>query len=134
MSHTYGFTPRTGSKFFPVQRVSIVPRERIPVAKPKYLHKFFPFIDQIDVWYSDDDKDNSVAGIIEEVCRRHGITRGMLTGRSQSQSIVVARREAAQRISALGHSTPEIGQYLKRDHSTILNLLKPKTRKRVNVG
>lgn len=122
MSHTFGFAPRTGSKFFPVQRVAVVPRDRVPDIPTKFIEAFFPFRD-VNVYYSDNDCDLSPAEIVENVCLQFGITSKMLTGRGHFKILVEPRRQVAKRLRALGMSTPEIAAVLNRDHTTVLSLL-----------
>ena len=65
--------------------------------------------------------------IIRIVSARFGIGMGDIIGKSRSQSIFKARKEAAKRLrSDCGLSYPEIGKVLRRDHSTVMRMVKGK--------
>lgn len=62
--------------------------------------------------------------IVAEVAERHGVSVSDIRGPRRLAHFVRARREAALRMRVeLGISTIEIGKHLRRDHSTVLNLL-----------
>lgn len=58
-----------------------------------------------------------------------GETLKRLRGTSRDKNIILARRAAAEHLWAEGFSVSEIGRFLKKDHSTAINLLKPHRRK-----
>ena len=62
--------------------------------------------------------------LVEEVCRRHGVDLLELRGPVKTKEMVDARRDAARVLRALGLSSLVIGRLLKRDHSSILSLLR----------
>lgn len=60
--------------------------------------------------------------VIADVAEKHGVTVAQLQGSSRERSLSYARQEAmyeARRITQ--KSLPLIGQYLNRDHTTILH-------------
>lgn len=63
--------------------------------------------------------------IIDEVARKHGLTKAVLISRCQWRNVATARHEAAYRlVTELGFSLPMAGRALgNRDHTTILNSL-----------
>jgi chromosomal replication initiation ATPase DnaA len=64
----------------------------------------------------------SVDEIINEVCKRWGITEEELKGKSRLNIYVKARKEVAHKLRELGLSYPSIAQILgKEDHTTIIN-------------
>jgi hypothetical protein len=123
MTHTFGLPqPRmAGSKFFPTQRVSVVPRSRIPNKPTIWLEQFFPF-PAVYVTYPSDTTDArlDVEAYIEQTCSYHGITRDELVGAGQSQAYVSVRRKVAAELNKRGWSTPQIGKLLNRDHSSVV--------------
>lgn len=62
--------------------------------------------------------------IIKKICKKHGVSYIEVLKRGRRKKIVDARFEIARELKKLGYSTPEIGVILRRDHSTVLNMLK----------
>lgn len=140
MTQTFGLPrPRmAGSKFFPVQRVSVVPRSRIPNKPTVWLEQFFPFPAVYISYPSDAPAVRlDVDAFIEQTCSHHGITREELTGSSQSHTYVSVRRKIAEELTRRGWSTPRIGKLLNRDHSSIVYMLgrsKRNLKRRANIS
>lgn len=63
--------------------------------------------------------------ILAEVADKHGVTPEAIQGRSCAREVSNARQEAMHRLYDLGWlSTPHIGRFLNRDHSTVVYGLK----------
>lgn len=126
MSNTFGLpAPRmAGSKFYPVQRVSVVPRSRIPNKPTIWLERYFPF-PAVHVYYPRESNDNllDAESYIEQTCRYHGITREELTGSSHAHTYVAVRRIVAHELTRRGWNTVSIGKLLNRNHSSIVYML-----------
>lgn len=61
--------------------------------------------------------------VITEAAVAHGVTMATVLSESQSKSSVAGRRAAALALHAQGLTLPEIGGYLDRHHTSILNLI-----------
>lgn len=60
--------------------------------------------------------------IIYNVALKHGLTIADIMGRRRKPNIVLARHEAMYELHATGkYSLPQIGRFMKRDHTTILH-------------
>lgn len=59
--------------------------------------------------------------ILNEVAAQHGMTVAQMMGKNRRYEVVRARQEVMWRLNLLGMSTPRIGQWLKKDHSTVLH-------------
>mgnify|MGYP001600745615 CR=1 FL=1 len=70
--------------------------------------------------------------ILNEECLAHGVAFHEVMGRSRKQPIAKARQSAMRRLRMeLGLSLMSIGQYMNRDHTTVLHALRqpaPETR------
>ena len=66
---------------------------------------------------------------IQQAAEDHRLTLEAVVGRGQHATIVAARRRAAVNLRAMGFSTPEIGHYLNRHHTSVLHLLGGKSPK-----
>jgi hypothetical protein len=64
--------------------------------------------------------------LVREVARRHGIDILELRSACKTREVVNARRDAVRVLRALKLSTVVIGRLLDRDHSSILNLMRPR--------
>ncbi len=65
------------------------------------------------------------AHIIDSVCARHGINRETLLGADKSLRVMAARQDAAVRLlHELAVKTTQVGRWLKRDHSTVISLVR----------
>jgi hypothetical protein len=65
----------------------------------------------------------SIGRILTESAQRFGVTASMVQNGSQEASVVAARRMTAFALRKLGLSTPLIGRYLGRSHTSVLYLL-----------
>lgn len=60
--------------------------------------------------------------IIYKVALKHGLTIADIMGRRRKTPIVLARQEAMYELHKTGkYSFPQIGRFMKRDHTTILH-------------
>ena len=67
--------------------------------------------------------------IIAEAAEDWSITADILCGPSRRQDIVEARRHAAHQLRSLGLPLKAVGHFLGgRDHATVINLLRGKSR------
>lgn len=62
--------------------------------------------------------------LLAEICLARGVTKEMVLGEYHDWNLVSARRDLAKQLRAAGWSTPRIGDFLGRHHTTVLNLLK----------
>lgn len=63
--------------------------------------------------------------IAAQVCEQHGLTFNDLKGPRRTVKISLARHILMYRLRhELGISTPQIGQFLNRDHTSVLHALK----------
>ena len=60
--------------------------------------------------------------IIMAIEKKMGLKKGSLVGRKRTHAKCVGRSIFVKRMRAIGYSYPEIGEWLKRDHSTIIHL------------
>jgi hypothetical protein len=58
--------------------------------------------------------------IINEIASTRGIDPKLIMGRCRKKKVFRARVEVAERLAAIGYSTPRIGRILNHDHSTIV--------------
>ncbi len=59
--------------------------------------------------------------VIMDVAARHRVDPELLTGPKRTKELTLARREAWATIHGTGRfSTPQIGRFFNRDHSTIV--------------
>lgn len=61
-----------------------------------------------------------VKGILEEAAESFGVTIPEILGKCRRKSKMAARRYVARELRALSWSLDEIGDLLRRDHTTIL--------------
>lgn len=61
-----------------------------------------------------------------EITNEFGLTLAELRGRGRSGFLCNARFEAFARCRALGYSTPEIGRFFNRDHTSVMYGLRKK--------
>lgn len=63
--------------------------------------------------------------ILKDVCREFRVKRKEILARNRSTLIFRARREAARRMRVRCRmSYPEIGRELKRDHASVISMLR----------
>lgn len=67
-----------------------------------------------------------VREIIREVCERHNTCYEEIVGGSHKAWLMTPRVEIGVGLRNLGFTTPMIGKIMKRDHSTIVHLLRSK--------
>ncbi len=71
--------------------------------------------------------NEAISEVMRSACRTHSITIPELRGRGRARSIIAARREVSMRLrKEFGLSLMMIASVLQRDHTSIMNLLKPK--------
>lgn len=58
--------------------------------------------------------------IIADVCADRGVAIGDILGKCRKREVVIARAVIAQRLSACGFSSQQIGRWLNKDHTLIL--------------
>ena len=63
----------------------------------------------------------TVGGYVDYVCRRYGITRADIYGRSHSRKYAHPRQEVMWLARQAGLSFPQIGKALGRDHTSVLH-------------
>lgn len=66
--------------------------------------------------------------ILREICNRHDQLISDVLSRSRVTEVVRCRRAVAQELKAEGYRVCEIGRLLHRNHGTVHNLLKRRTR------
>ena len=66
----------------------------------------------------------------ERLCREHGALASDIRGPSRKAVLVAKRRAIARAMHEAGLSLPQIGLSMHRHHSTIINLLRPKSERR----
>lgn len=67
------------------------------------------------------------------ILRRSRLTFAQVRGEGRTKDLVACRRELSAFLrEKCGWSYPRIGKWMNRDHTSILNLLRPKPRSRVN--
>lgn len=66
---------------------------------------------------------DQVAEAAEAWVEAQGLTMPQLKSANRSRRLVEARRRIARYLRQHGWSTPEIGRFIDRDHTTILYLL-----------
>lgn len=68
--------------------------------------------------------NEQIRGILNEVCKKYGVTRPELSGASKMSWYVRARDEAIWRLrNEMRLSAPHIAAIMKRNHSTIIHAL-----------
>lgn len=67
--------------------------------------------------------DPTLRSLKQAVCAVYGLTEEQLLGPGRTKVYVQARRHFAHEARKLGKSLPQIGRFLNRDHTTIMNLL-----------
>lgn len=65
---------------------------------------------------------------LEEIAERHGFTLEILQGKGRFAKQVAARVECYRLLVGRGWSTPRIGRFFNRDHSTVVWALSPASR------
>lgn len=60
---------------------------------------------------------------IEEIAKRHRIPMTEVLGDRRYRQVVRVRRAICVMLRNEGLTTPQIGQYINRDHTSVLNLL-----------
>ena len=70
-------------------------------------------------------KTKNPVHIIADIEWKYNLKSGTLSSRKSSKFISKARREAILRLREIGMSFPEIGEYLKRAHSSVMRLVAP---------
>lgn len=65
-----------------------------------------------------------LASLKIDIAHEHNITIDALCGPARSKRLVIARRDFCVRARKMGASTTQIGEALKRDHSTVVHHLK----------
>ena len=58
-----------------------------------------------------------------KIAQKYGLTADHITGKSRDKWIVKARREVCEELYAKGMSSKTIGNFLNRNHTSILYLL-----------
>lgn len=71
-------------------------------------------------------KPDEGRAVLADVSQERGISRNLLLSEYRHAPLVDARREVARRLRVLKWSTVQIGELLRRDHSTIVCLLRPR--------
>jgi len=67
---------------------------------------------------------DSVGEVIIEVARKHGLPAAQVLGDSRRRPYFVARREAMIELDGRGFSSPMIGNWFGRNHTTVLAALR----------
>lgn len=63
----------------------------------------------------------TIRDICEEVCARTGLTLPEIRGLSRVARVVQPRQEVMWLAAKAGKSTPEIGRFFSRDHTTVIH-------------
>jgi chromosomal replication initiation ATPase DnaA len=66
----------------------------------------------------------SIEKLLHEVAEKHGMRVVELTGPSRFEDVVAARRDFARLARARGFALATIGAAMRRNHATVVNLLK----------
>ena len=65
----------------------------------------------------------TMAGLLASICQRHGVSVQHARGRLRYRQYVDVRKEFCRAAVDLGTwSTPQIGRFLNRDHTSVLYL------------
>lgn len=75
-------------------------------------------------------RNDRVLQIIQEVAEHTGIPQDAIMGASRSYAVCLARDLACYIAKRDGHSYPEIGRVMNRDHSTIMDAAKREAARR----
>lgn len=67
--------------------------------------------------------------ILSGIARAAGVTPGEVLAEDRHPGRVAARRELYVALRALGWSYPEIGRFVRRDHTTVIAAINGKVRK-----
>lgn len=102
------------------------PNERLPMVRARVEPKPPRRRDILHVASADFVPEMTVKQIIAECCQKHGVTMSEMLGLQRFKRIVVARHEAAYRLSKETRlSMPQIGRRLgDRDHTTIIHAIR----------
>ena len=73
--------------------------------------------------------DTKYFKLAREIAHRHGFMLDEVFGKDRNPSIVAIRREIACALRDAGASFPEAGHVCKRDHTSMMNLVKAKNQK-----
>ena len=76
-----------------------------------------------DLEISTDPTPSSLETLIASVAQKHGFSAEQLKGPRRPQELVDARWEFIREARAKGHSMPQIGRAINRDHTTVKHAL-----------
>lgn len=66
--------------------------------------------------------ERGLLSMLDDVCRRHHVTREEVAGRTRTRSVSFARQDLWSRLrKQLGFSYAEIGRLFARNHTTVLH-------------
>jgi hypothetical protein len=68
--------------------------------------------------------------IIQQVMREHLLGPSDFFGSCRQPHLVAARKAAALRLTEMGLSSSQVGKLLRRNHTTVINLINPQFRAR----
>jgi Bacterial dnaA protein helix-turn-helix len=111
-----------------VDQIDPVIENRV-IAKPVYKTKFV-YVDKmpkgvikVDLDYNVQIEKKPLDSIAEEVCKRHGIEVFQLKSVTRTRTLVMARKAFVKAaLSSYPYTFKEIGNFLNRDHSSIIYL------------
>ena len=69
-------------------------------------------------------KNHTLKRIADDVCKESGFNMDQLRGQCRQKPLVAARALISKRAYEAGFTMPRIGQFMHRDHTTILHHLK----------
>ena len=61
--------------------------------------------------------------IIAKICKKYGLRQDLVLSKCHSAYVLTCRKEIINELRTLGLSAPEIGRFLNRHHTSILNLI-----------
>lgn len=119
--HYAGVRLRLRSPMAPMPPPRVSP---LQLTAPKYVAPPPPPAPEVEV-AEDDEVAITSRDILRQVARKHNVTVPMMIGASRRANISSARREAAGRMHMeLGMSLAQIGRRMRRDHTTILHMIR----------
>ena len=80
--------------------------------------------------------DEQAQVVLQRICATHYVSMDRLLGQARDKFVFAARQAAARELSKLGFDSVQIGRYLNRHQSTVLNMLGTlaKSKRRASCG
>lgn len=113
-----------GSPFFSGRALPVCAFTRAEIDRMYKRHPTTPAAEQEPIHLSAPTRDCKILSVAATM---FGISVRELVGPGREAILVLAREYAATRLRyELGRSYPQIGAVLRRDHATVINLLRPR--------